>query len=241
MKLEEAIQRVHSAYSQGVQSRNSRLTSRHIYSAIKSARTVLLKQQHSKNQRATQWAYQTLPCVELISVPQHECPCVPPSGCNVLRTKYQLPLPVNGLDSMLIQSVTSLDGSMGFDPTRFDTHRFMEGNKFTSKKPRLYIKNRYGFVTIKKLLAGLSVVGLFDDFLEATWFPSVCGTCEECECDNLMQYEFPLDGDAMRPLLQIAGEELIVMMKQLKEDKSNNASDDTTAAGKMIHQPNNEG
>lgn len=240
MKLEEGIQRVQSLYSAGVQSRSSRLTSRHIYSALMTARSVLLSQQANKNQKATQWSYQTLPCVELISVPEHECPCVPPVGCKVLRTKYQLPMPINGLDTMLIQSVTSLDGSITFDNTRFDTHKYRTGNKFTSKNPAIYIKNRYGYITIKKLLAGLIIVGLFDDFLEATSFPSVCGSCAECECLDIMITEIPIDGKLIRPLIQLANEELIVIMRQMNEDKSNNATDDTKTTGNMIHQPNNE-
>ncbi len=62
----EAIQRVQSMYSKGVQSRSSRLSARHIYSALITARSILIKQQSNKNQKANQWTYQVLPCVELI-------------------------------------------------------------------------------------------------------------------------------------------------------------------------------
>lgn len=240
MKLEEAIQRVQSLYSAGVQSRSSRLTSRHIYSAIKSGRSTLLAQQDNKNQKSTQWAYQTIPCIELISVPVHECPCVPPIGCNVLRTKYQLPLPISGLDNSLIQSVSSLDGSIQFDETRFDTNKYRSGNKFTANKSAIYIKNRYGYITIKKLLAGLTIVGLFDDFLEVTQFPSVCGSCANCECLDIMDVEIPIDSKLITPLIQLASNELIIMMKQMNEDKSDNAQDNTKTAGSMIHQPNGQ-
>lgn len=236
MVLGEVIQRVQSLYSKGVQSRSTRLTPRHIYSALLSSRSIILQQQASKKQKPTQWSYQVLPCVELTSVPLHECPCVPPSGCDVLRTKYQLPTPVNGLDKYLIQSVTSLDGSIKFDPTRFDTSKYSTGAKFTSKNSKFYIKNQYGFITIKKLLSGLTIIGLFDDIIEAKQFPSVCGDCAECECEDIMDMEFPIDGNLIRPLLQLAYEELISMMKQIKEDKTNNASDDTSV-GTMIHQP----
>ena len=51
-----------------------------------------------------------------------------------------------------------------------------------------------------------------------------------------MDMEFPLEGDAVKTIIELAYNELIIMMKQLNEDKLSNASDDDQVAG-MIHQP----
>jgi len=51
MKVEEAIQRVQSMYSRGLQSKDSRLSSRHIYSALCSGRATLIQQQIDKGQK----------------------------------------------------------------------------------------------------------------------------------------------------------------------------------------------
>ena len=133
MKVEELIQRVLSAYNKGVQSDDNRLTPRHIYSTILSVRSKLLSEESEKKQKVNQWNYQTLPCVELIKTYPNECPCIPPIGCMILKSKYKLPRPLTNYDSHLIQSVSSLDGSIMFSETSWNEKKYKKGNKYTSK------------------------------------------------------------------------------------------------------------
>ena len=237
MVLGEIIQRVQSLYSRGLQSKDSGLTARHIYSAISTARSILLRQQYNKNQMTNQWSYQTLPCIELIKAPVHECPCIPSNGCMILRSKHKLPKPVSGIDKHLIQSITSLDGSIRFDETSFEIAKYMDkGNKYTNKRPDYYFRNEYIYVTVLKSLKVITLTGLFDDPVEAKQFPSYCPSdCVDCECADIMDMEYPIDGDLVRPLIQLANDELIIIMKQMTEDKKNNASDDTAMDTSMIH------
>lgn len=236
----DAIQRVQSLYSRGVHSDDTRLTSRHIYSALVTARAVLIRQRAEK-QQLSQWMYQSIPCVELIDSPKHECPCIPTNGCSVLRTKYKLPKPVTGLSDVLIQSVTTLDGNITLDPSTFETEKYAGGNKFTAKKPTYYIRNEYLYITIYKKLQVITLSGIFEDPIDAQLYPSFCPSdCPECECKSPFDSPFPIDGDLIRPLLQVANDELIIMLKQMGEDKSNNASDDTNTNG-LVHQPQQPG
>lgn len=235
MKLGEIIQRVQSLYSHGLQSKDSRLTSRHIYSAISSARSILLSQQYNKKQLINQWSYQTLPCVELIKAPVHECPCIPSNGCMILRSKYKIPKPVSGIDKHLFQPITSLDGSMRFDEETFSTAKYSIGNKYTSNKPGYYFRNEYLYVTTLKELKSLTIPGIFDDPIAAEQFPSMC-PCPECECKDILDMEYPFDGDLIKPLIELSYNELIGILKQLPEDKEDNASDDTGIVG-LVHQP----
>lgn len=235
MQTREAIQRVQSLYSKGVQSDDSRLTPRHIYSALLTARAILLRQQVNKNQATSKWLLQPLPCAELITAPIHECPCVP-INCKILRTKEKLPKPITGLEGSLITYVTSLDGNIRFDPDSFENVRYSVGNKYTKNKPTYYISNGYLYITVLKNLKAITIVGLFDDFIEASLFPSICGTCEECECNDILDIEFPIDKDMERPLFQLANDELIIMFKQMKEDRQNNTTDDAGTVGGMVHQ-----
>lgn len=238
MLVSEAIQRVQSLYSAGVQSNDSRLTERHTYSALLTARSILLRQRINKNQKVSQWTYQTLPCVELVTAPIHECACVPANDCIILKSKHKIPEPITGLEESLIQYVTSIDGSISFDKTSFENNRYNAGNKFTSKNPNYYIKNGFLYVTILKSLKAITISGLFYDFFEAKMFPSICESdCEECNCPDIMELDFPIDADLVKPLLEIANQELIIIMKQVKQDNTNNAQDDTSV-GTMIHQPN---
>jgi hypothetical protein len=238
MLLEEIIQRIQSLYSKGLQSKDTRLTPRHIYSAINTARSILLKQQYNKRQKVSQWSYQTLPCVELIKAPVYECPCVPSNGCVILRSKHKIPKPVLGIDKHLIQSLTSLDGSRRFDENDFRNIKYSGGNKYTGKLPDYYFRNQYLYVTEFKQLKAVTLTALFHDPIEVENFPSLC-PCTDCDCRDIMKIEYPFDGDLIKPLIQLSQDELIIIMKQMNEDNYNNASDDTGTQG-IIHQPQQE-
>jgi hypothetical protein len=237
LTIGEAIQRVQSQYSKGVQSQDSRLTDRHIYSALITARSTFLRQQANKKQRISGWMYQVLPCVELILAPVHECPAAP-SGMTILRSKHQLPSPITGLDSMLIKSVTTLDGKITIDETQFHLEKYAKGNKYTAKKPTLYIRNRYMYITVLKILKTVPVEGLYDDPLEAYHFPMLCDDdieCEDCGCISNYDYDFPVDGNLMDTIAKFAANELLGMFLQMTEDKSANSSDDNQKVN-MVHQ-----
>ena len=66
MKLGDLIQRVQSMYSHGVQSDDSRLSGRHIYSKLVSARARLIEKELKSGRGFTAWSMQLLPCVELV-------------------------------------------------------------------------------------------------------------------------------------------------------------------------------
>jgi len=87
MKINELIQRIQSLYSKGVQSDDTRLSNRHVYNKIKTVRSKLVSQEAKKKQKISSWNYQPIPCIELIKVDAHDCPCIPPVGCKILRSK----------------------------------------------------------------------------------------------------------------------------------------------------------
>lgn len=234
MKLEETIQRVQSLYSKGVQSQDSRLRPRQIYSALITKRATLLNQKINKRQPVSQWVYQTLPCVEMIPAAPNECPNVPMDGCMLLRSKHKLPAPITGLQGHAIQSITSMDGSLDIGKTTFATHKYNSGNKFTSKKARAFIHNGYLFLTVLKKLRVVTVVGLFHDFVEASRFPSACSDeCIDC-CESPLEMEFLLDSDDTDTCIQMTNNELINIFIQMKEDKNNDSSDNVPTQN-MIH------
>src|SRR5690606_3881012 len=115
MKLRDLIQRVQSGYNKGVQSDDARLSNRHVYNKLVTSRQRLISQQLRKRQFISDWNYVILPCVELIKVPAHECPCLPPVGCSVYGTKHPLPKPLTDLSSHRIAWVMSIEGSIRID------------------------------------------------------------------------------------------------------------------------------
>ena len=130
MKIGEISQRVQSLYSKGVSSDDSRLSSRHIYNKLLTTRAKLISEQAKKKQRVSQWNYQVISCIELIKVPAHECPCLPPIGCDMLRSKYKLPKPLSGLSGSLIQTVTTIDRGKKLNEVSMNAVKSLTGNKY---------------------------------------------------------------------------------------------------------------
>lgn len=230
MLIKEIIQRVQSLYSKGVQSDDTRLSSRHIYSKLKSSRAKLIKQKLDKNQITSSWNTQVLPCVELEIAPAHECPCLPPIGCSILKSKHPLPKPVNSRNKELIEYVTSLDGSIIYSKTSWDEKKYKKGNKYTSEKPDYYIRNGYLYLTHKSGPRVVTVGGVFEDPVEAISYSSYCTDVDDCV--NPLETDFPIDEDQVDTLVEMASKELVALFSQMKEDLTNDSKDSVVESGK---------
>ena len=232
MTIAEIIQRVQSLYSKGVQSDDSRLTSRHIYNKMLTVRAKLISQESKKNQKVNQWNYQTLPCVELEKAPIHECPCLPPVGCSILKTKVKLPKPLTNLNNHLIQSVSSLDGSIIYSEVTWNEKKYKSSNKYTSNKPDYFIRNEYLYITHRNGPKVISITGLFEDPLEVEDYPSFCPENDMLDCISPLDKDFPIDNDMVDTLIEMSANELVVLFSQNQEDLSNNSRDNNIEQSK---------
>lgn len=228
MKIGEVIQRVQSLYSKGVQSDDSRLSSRHIYNKMLTVRSRLIYQKANKKQKLNQWNFQTLPCVEMIPATVHECPCIPPVGCQILRTKYPLPKPVTSIFGHLMQSVTSLDGSVIYSETSWNEYKYKNSKKYAKNKPDFFIRNEHLYITYKTGPRIISITGLFEDPLIAANYPSYCDEdCEDCQnCQSYEEQEFPIDNELLDVLIEFCVQELVILFSQSFQDTTNNTKDD---------------
>lgn len=239
MTVAEIIQRVQSVYSKGVQSDDSRLTARHIYNKIVTVRAKLISQEAKKRQKINQWNYQTIPCVELEKAPIHECPCLPPVGCAILKTKLPLPKPITDLNHHLLQSVTSLDGMTIYSEIGWTEKKYKASNRYTANKPDYFIRNDYLYITHRSGPKIITVTGLFEDPLEAENYPSFCDEdCNEKErdctenCGSPLDKEFPIDNDMIDTLVEMTFNELIILFGQNVEDLTNDSKDSITEQSK---------
>ena len=227
----EGVQRLQSAYSKGMPSKDIRLTARHIYSNLLTGRATLLTQQSNKNQKINNTCYSLLSFVELEKASVHEVSFAP-AGCTVLKSKNKLPRLISGIDSMLFKSIVSLDGSLSFDLKEFETIKYTKGSKFTSKKGKAYLRNGYLYVVNSSLkLKGISTEGLFYDPIEVMDFNIASGLCDNCACISAYDIEFPIDGNLFRTVIDIAYNETVLKFTQMSEDKKPNASDDNFVRG----------
>lgn len=230
MLLKEIIQRIQSLYSKGVQSRDSRLSSRHIYNKLLTVRTRLITEQSNKKQKISSSNYQTLSCVEMIKVPNHECLCIPPSGCEVYRSKYKIPKVLTDMNNHLLRNVYSIDGAIKYSEVSLLEKKYSKGNKYTKFKPDYYRKNDYLFTTTTEGTPKLlSLEGLFEDPIMARLFEQYCeNDCDECsDCISPMDLDFPIDSDRIDIIVEFAVKELIQAFNTLgEEDVTSNGIDD---------------
>lgn len=235
MKVSEAIQRVQSLYSKGVQSDDSRLEERHIYNKLLSGRAKLLTQKANKKQKISQWNYQLLPCIELIEAQKYECPCLPPVGCKILRSKHKLPQILTSLNSHLIRQVTSIDGSIEYAEISWLEYKHKKGSRYTKTKPDFFIRDNYLFLTYKSGPKVVSLEGVFQNPEDAYSFPSYCEDedCVDCtDCESPLNREFVLDNGIIDTLIEMSTNELIVLFSQNIEDQTNNSKDTNTQRSK---------
>lgn len=216
MLVYEIIQRVQSLYSKGVQSDDTRLSSRHIYNKLLSARSLILLQQSKKRQKISDWAYQILPCVEVIEVPVTDCPFVPDTTFKVKRTKYRLPKPITGIVSHNIEWVFSLDNNIKFDESNRLEMLHIKGNRFTSKLSRYVSDDGYLYLFGRNLPDVIKVKMLCEDPFEAIDFKYTSKTATPCLTP--LEMEFPIETGYIETIVELSIKELIEVFKSQKQD-----------------------
>lgn len=227
MKIGEIVQRIQSLYSKGVESDDARLMQRHIYNKLLTTRARLISEQAKKKQRISQWNYQVIPCIELVKVSAQECPCLPPIGCDMMRSKYKLPKPLSGLSGSLIQTVTTLDRGQKLNEVSMNAVRSLAGNKYSSKNINYFIEQGYLYITTPSKIQFVRLVGLFEDPIAAKTFENYCKeNCTDCvECIDYQEEEFPIDNDTIDVLIELTVQELIVLFGQSQQDNTNDSND----------------
>lgn len=223
MKIKEIIQRVQSLYSVGVQSDDTRLSNRHIYSVLMSIRSTLITQQLKKKQKISSWNLQSIPCIELIEVEAHQCPCIPPIGCKILRSKYKLPNPLSGLNGHIINSVTTIDRSIKIDETSINSINYQRGNKFTKNKLSYFIDGGYIYLNTDSNIRVISLTAVFEDPIKVIEFNNTNSACSNNnpKCLDYLEENFPIDMDLESTLIQMTNEELLQVFKPIEDTSSN--------------------
>jgi hypothetical protein len=223
MTIKEIIQRIQALYSKGVKSDDSRLNSRHIYSKLKTIRGRLLYERINKRQFIASINYQVLPCVELVIAPITECPCIPPLGCCIYKTKYPLPKPLSGMNGHIIRSVTSLDGNIVYSELTWQDKKYKQYDKYTSHKPDYFITGEYLYVTAKNDTEVIRIEILLEDPVDGYNYPMYCPTVDNCL--SVFDREFHLDNSMVDAVVELSVQELISIFNQAQEDSSNNSKD----------------
>lgn len=232
LSIKEVTERVQSLYSKGVQSDDSRLSARHIYSKLKAARSKVLSDKVNKKQKLNHWSYNTLPCINMIKVKANQCPCEVPPGCEILRSEHKIPRLISGHSGHVIDSITSLNLDQVFSLVEVQEIKNQKGNRYTSDKGNAFFYNGYLFLSSKKAPKVLSMTAPFEDLIDVYNFESTCEECKNCGCESFLDKEFSLDLDSLETVIKMAVEELIGIFSKNIEDQTNNTKDNVTSQSK---------
>ena len=227
MLIRDVISRVKSLYNRGAASDDSRLSNRHVYSKIRSVRSLLIKRQQDKRTALSPWNIQVIECLQLEIVDPATCDCVEIPGCKLLRSKCEIPRAIQTKIGTGIENVSSLDGTTIFSPTTWAKKKYKSGNKYTSKQSDYFIRDNYLYITHNTVLQRVSISGVFENPYEVDRFNND-GNCA-CEgdlvdaCANPMDSTLALDEYLIEPLMELCVKELIQIFAQMPEDNENNA------------------
>jgi hypothetical protein len=161
----------------------------------------------------------------MIKVPAHDCPCLPPIGCSILRSEFKLPAPLSGLSGDLIDWVRTITRHKKIDRVSLNALESQKGNKYTSKKVQYFIENEYLYISTPTNLKVLAMRALFEDPLEAEKYQGYCD-CEDCaDCEDIGNKEFPIDSDLVDTLIELTVQEVVILFSKGQEDTTNDTRD----------------
>lgn len=228
MKIKEVIERVQSLYSKGAASDDTRLSSRHIYSKLISARSFLIKRELDKRKKLSQRSIEYLECIPLETASKYDCGFSVPPNCSVLKTKCKIPKAINSNYGDYITSVSTIDGSFLFSKSSWERVRYIKGLRYTSSNPVYYFKNDYLFFLVASNteledLKYITVGGVFEDALGYKCEPACSDYVKPC--DDLDDREFIVEDHLIEPIIKMAVEELLGVFARMPEDRENNASE----------------
>jgi hypothetical protein len=228
MKIKEVIERVQSLYSKGAASDDTRLSSRHIYSKLISARSLLIKRELDKRKKLSQRSIEYLECIPLETASKYDCGFSVPPNCTVLKTRCKIPKAINSNYGDYIASVSTIDGSHMFSKSSWERVRYIKGQKYTSSNPVFYFKNDYLFLLVNKNskfedLKFITMGGVFEDALGFKCEPACSDFVRSCE--NLDEREFIVEDHLIDPIIGMAVQELLGVFATMPEDRENNSSE----------------
>ena len=186
-------------------------------------RALWLRNEYNKPGRTIDpFVTQSLGCVELELADSSECPDLP-TGCSILRTKCEIPKPVELHNRMAITKVGSVDKlNYFFSLVSYEQAIFSGNGKFNGKSIFAFVLNNRMYFKVNsaqaKMLRRVSIRGIFEDPEMLKDFCDPNGTACFSKDDD-----YPVSA-WMIPFIQEQVVNSFLKSFQVPEDNSNDAS-----------------
>lgn len=223
MKINEAISRLRVILKNGIASDDNTLSSRFLYSILKTLRTKRIRQKLDSYFYLSPFYYSTIQCLPLELGKFNDCPCFT-NDCYILRSKYEIPKIMSTRNKLAIKAVTNLNGKILSEssPTKEEYKKYTK-----TKKDELtyFIHNNYLFIKGSTTLKVVAVTAIFENPLDLSTI-NACDTegneLDVCVYDPSKQ-DFPIDEDLFDDVENMALDKLVKVMIKMPEDNENNA------------------
>lgn len=184
---------------------------------IDGVRSTLISQALQKRQDITDTWLQTINCLELIEVDRSEC-CEITTNCTILRSKLQIPNTIETTGDNSIIRVETANGTIIYKSTPFEIN-YNTGNKYTSNKPKWYLKNNYIYVINNSFLKSINVIALYETPSDLSKFVS----CNGDTCFNINS-NYPCSIKMANIITEVVFKTKIIPFLQMIPDNSNNGN-----------------
>lgn len=182
-----AIGRVRSRYK--LTHSDSYMTDRYIYSVImKHAKFIMRRQDATNKILRFNGIFKPLNYVELIDVDATETSCFGiSSDCKIKRTKYKLPMPIQGYYGILLRSINTLDYSERINLTYPETYvaqSKLRQSKYVKEKFAWYMDGYLYFPDME--YDAVKILGLFEGDTKRF------NCTDEAYCVNMQELEISI-------------------------------------------------
>lgn len=203
MTAAEIIYRIKDITRGGLVAQEDPISNRLILHLVNTYRAKIIRQEIAKGNFLSGYYVQSLGLVELITTDKNfECTI---ENC-VLRTKVEIPKPIDTNQVDLLTFVGSLD-SKRYSRTTYGSSDYMDYGKYTGNKPRFYELDKYIFIINPptKTLKYITIQGVFED-------PSAAASLIKCgntiDCYNDIDYEYPISATVIDQVISLVYNEL---------------------------------
>lgn len=219
---------VKNLFNKGAASDDARINDRLIAHALKQSRSLLQKRKLDRMESLSDLNFQTF-CLDLVPSNFHDCECIPDMyGCQILRSTQEVPPYLISKFRHYVE-LRYIDGRK-ISQTSYSNLIFNQYSLGSADTPNWFLFDKHVYVTNTLALKKVLLRAVFED-PEVVILENCQSEGTSSQCDPYSE-EFPIDGDLVLPMYQMAME-LLGVAYRMPEDTENNAADVKTVQAKQ--------
>lgn len=198
MKIGEIIHRINFILNAGVQTDDSPVSNRLLYSKLKGFRAMIVRQMYNQNQFISSYFYQTL----------YRIPLEPTklNGMSLLMTRDKIPKPCTSNFGEAIQYVHL--GGIKIDIININRAKYLiSGNKYCNSKICCFFDNDKIYVTNTILAKSIDISAIFEDVIQAHLY-------NDSEVYDYMDLDFHIGDGIVDNLVKLSIQDINNILQQ---------------------------